>query len=349
MARREPFEFAGRSVAPGQRAEIELRIPDLYTNNPLTCPVAVIHGRRDGPTVFLSGAIHGDEINGVEIIRRVLKLKAIDRIAGTLIAVPVVNILGFIAQTRYLPDRRDLNRSFPGSESGSLAARTAHLFMTQIVERCTHGIDLHTAAIHRDNFPQVRAALENPEVKRMARAFHAPVIIDSGLAEGTLRAAASERGIPMIVYEAGEALRFDEVAIRAGVTGVTSVLRELGMLKARKTSARSRTTIAGQSRWVRAEKSGILRASKALGQRVTEGEPLGVISDPFGSAEEEVISPMEGLIVGRTNIPLVNEGEALFHIASFKDSETVYGHVEEFQQALDPATDDKPSVELPIV
>ncbi len=346
---RDAFKIGGFSVAPGERKAIKVKVPGLYTDNEMTWPVYVVHGKRNGPVMFLSGAIHGDEINGVEIIRRVLNTKSIKKLHGTLIAIPVVNLFGFINQSRYLPDRRDLNRSFPGSSKGSLTARMASLFFQEIVSKCSHGIDLHTAAIHRDNFPQVRAALDDAETARMARAFNSPVIIDTGLAEGTLRKAAYDINIPVIVYEAGEALRFDEVAIRAGFKGIISTMRELEMLPRLKRKKEIERFVARSSNWVRAPKSGILRATKALGQRVVKGELLGIVSDPFGELEENVKAHSSGIIIGRTNIPLVNEGEALFHIARFGNSEDVIETVEEFQDEMDPSTDKVTSVEPPIV
>lgn len=329
---------------------IDLPIPNLYTHSAISWPVYVIHGRRSGPIMFLSGAIHGDEINGVEIIRRVLKSKSINRLRGTLIALPVVNIFGFINQTRYLPDRRDLNRSFPGSVKGSLAGRMANLFLQEIVSRCTHGIDLHTAAIHRNNLPQVRAVLDDQETERMARAFVSPVIVDTPITEGTLRNAAGKMGVAVIVYEAGEALRFDEVAIRAGVKGVIATMRELRMLpKPKLLRKRIAPIVARSTTWVRAPKSGILRSVKTLGEKVDKDDLMGIISDPFGEDEENVTASAEGIIIGRTNIPLVNEGEALFHIARFKNAENVLEQVEEFRYEMDPATDETPSSEPPIV
>ncbi len=347
---RPSFEFGGTVVKAGAQAEIQLRVPDLYTNNSMYCDVYVIHGKKAGPVLFVSATIHGDEINGIEIIRRMLNTKAVSRIRGTIIAVPVVNIFGFISKSRYLPDRRDLNRSFPGSETGSLAARMAHVFLNEIVAKSTHGIDLHTAAVHRDNLPQIRAVIDDPETSRMANAFNAPVIVNTSVVEGTLRHAASELGIPVIVYEAGEALRFDEVSIRGGVKGVIGVMREIGMLpKTRKVSKEKSAYVARTSIWVRAPRSGILRANKTLGHKVAEGELLGIVSDPLGNIEESILSPTEGIIIGRTTIPLVNEGEALFHIARFKDAETVFDTVEGFQNEMNPATDARPSSEAPIV
>lgn len=344
-----PFEIAGVVIKPGQRLSLEIPVPSLYTHTELEMPLHVVHGRKSGPTLFLSGAVHGDEINGVEIIRRVLRTKSLARLHGTLLAIPVVNIFGFINQSRYLPDRRDLNRSFPGSESGSLAARIAHRFLNEIVVRCTHGIDLHTGAIHRDNLPQVRAVLDDEETEKMARAFKPPVILNTSIVEGSLREAVEKLDIAVIVYEAGEALRFDEVCIRAGVRGVLSVMRELGMLpKLKSRKPLPDPIVASSSSWVRAPQSGILRLVKPLGSRVNHGESLGVVSDPFGEREEKILSPAEGIIIGRTNIPLVNEGEALFHIARFKRLDTAAEHIEEFQHSLDPATDSSRPADPPL-
>ena len=199
---REPLTIGGLVIRPGEQGTVDLRVPDLYTHTGITLPVYVIHGKRPGPILFLSGALHGDEINGVEIIRRILHRKSINRLHGTLLAVPVVNIYGFINKTRYLPDRRDLNRSFPGSDHGSLAARMANVILTEIVSKSTHGIDLHTAAIHRDNLPQIRAVLDDPETERMARSFYAPVILDTKIVAGSLRESAERMNVSMIVYEA---------------------------------------------------------------------------------------------------------------------------------------------------
>jgi predicted deacylase len=335
---RAPIEIGGITVKAGERKLIDVPIPHLYTHTALTIPVRVIHGKLDGPRLFVCAAIHGDEINGVEIIRRLLEHKSMARIKGTLIAVPVVNVYGFINQSRYLPDRRDLNRSFPGSETGSMAARLSHVFLQEIACKSTHGIDLHTAAIHRDNLPQVRAYLDDDETKRMAHAFQAPVILNTGLVEGSMRQALEARDMSVIVYEAGEALRFNDVAIRSGVKGIVNVMRELGMLPRLKhpVSAR-RSLIAKSSTWVRASQSGILRNPLPLGAIVEKDQVLGVmIADPFGEQEEVVYASKSGVVVGRTNIPLVNEGEALFHIAEVGDIDSISGSAGILQQDMDP-------------
>ena len=337
--------LGGVEVQPGERRHIDLPLPPLYTHSAVSMPVHVINGKRDGPCLFVSAAVHGDEINGVEIIRRLLNAKGLRRMHGTLIAVPVVNVYGFVSRSRYLPDRRDLNRSFPGSGQGSMASRLADLFMQEIVSRCDYGIDLHTAARGRDNLPQIRAALEgHPETERLACAFGAPVVIDSGLRDGSLRAEAAQLGLPMLLYEAGEALRFDEVAIRAGVKGVTRVMRSIGMLpRGRSQRERPRPLITARSVWTRAPQSGILRAQVPLGAHVEPGDTLGIVADAFGEAEAVVLSDAAGIVIGKTNLPLVHEGEALFHIACFPEStgEGAARVVEAFQEEHDPTADDE--------
>jgi len=315
------FTICGQIINPGDRVDVKLITPELYTYTPVNIPIHIINSEKPGPRLFVCGAIHGDEISGVEIIRRLLKTNAMKKIQkGALIAVPIVNIYGFIYQSRYLPDRRDLNRSFPGLSKGSLTSRIAKLFMEQIVVNCTHGIDLHSGAIHRRNLPQIRVNLEQAGTERLAKAFNAPAILNATLRDGSLRGAANQIGIPVLVYEAGEALRFDEVGIRLGVRGIINVMYELGMIvenKPLKKSKITRPSIVRSSLWVRTPRSGIMHSLKSLGKRVEKGERLGIIADPFGSEEIDIISPLTGIIIGHTNIPLVNEGEALFHIACF--------------------------------
>lgn len=349
----QSVRVAGSEIAPGERVQLDLPVADLSTRVPITMPVHVINGRRAGPRLFVSAAIHGDEINGVEIIRRVMKLPALKNLRGALVAVPIVNVPGFLNLSRYLPDRRDLNRAFPGSARGSLAARIAKLFLDEVVSGSTHGIDLHTGSLHRVNYPQVRGNLDDPEVERMARAFGVPLMLNAGYREGSLRAAGHDRGVAVIVYEAGEALRFDEAAIRAGVKGVSRVMRALRMLPARRRARlSSEPPILRSSRWVRAPCSGVLRTNQPAGVRVGSGQVLAVISDPLGEAETDVVAPTDGVIVGRTNLPLVHEGDALFNIALTEGTQIVaraldaFDPLEEYESG---ATADLASSELPIV
>jgi hypothetical protein len=312
----QPLRIGTREVLPGQNLTIDLPLAQLYTHTPMTMPVHVIRGRKAGPRLFVCAAIHGEEINGVEIIRRLLSLPLLKKLRGDLIAVPIVNVPGFLHRSRYLPDRRDLNRSFPGSEKGSLAGRVAYLFLNEIVAQCSHGIDLHTAAIDRANMPQVRANLDDPVAAAMAEAFRTPVTLNADLREGSVRQSGAALGVPMLVYECGEALRFDEHSIRIGLRGIVRVMRHLKMLPAsRRPGSGQASVITHTSAWVRASQSGILRAIAPLGATVDKNEVLGYISDPFGEREAQVFSPWRGIVIGRTTLPLAYQGEALYHIA----------------------------------
>lgn len=311
----QPFEIGGQEIAPGDTRTVQIHVANLYTNTPVTLPVRVLRGRRPGPVMFVSAALHGDEIIGVEIIRRLLLSPILKRMAGTLLAVPVVNTLAFLQHSRYLPDRRDLNRSFPGSESGSLAARIAHLFLREIVGRAQYGIDLHTGAQHRPNLPQIRADLDNPEVLRLARAFGAPLLLNSEPTRGTLREYTTAQGIPVLLYESSEALRYDEVCIRIGVRGVINVMHALGMLPGAARKLGHEPIHARSSTWVRAPSSGVLRAEVGLGDPVSKGELLGVVGDPLGEVDTPVVCTADGVVIGRIILPLVHEGDALFHVA----------------------------------
>jgi predicted deacylase len=320
LPRTSPFEIAGYVVQPGERAQLDLPTANLYTHTPLNMPVEVFHGRLGGPVLLVCAAIHGDELNGVEIIRRMRSFRSLKHLHGTLLLVPVVNQFGFIHQSRYLPDRRDLNRCFPGNEKGSIASRVAHVFFDQIVTRSTNIIDLHTAAVNRDNLPQVRAALDEPGVREMATGFSIPVIINSGLIDNSLRSEAGKLGIPVITYEAGEALRLSERSIVTGVRGVISVMRTLGMLPSRRIeTVRAEPYIARSTAWFRAPADGIFRPLAKLGGRIKIGDTLGVISAPFSSEETVLIAESDGIIICVSNLPLVNAGEAIFHIARFEE------------------------------
>jgi len=317
-------------VKPGQRLNVDLPVADLYTATSLHMPVKVICGRKAGPVLFVSAAIHGDELNGVEIIRRLLKRKALRSLRGTLIAVPIVNVHGFLDQSRYLPDRRDLNRSFPGSARGSIAARLANLFIENIVHNSDYGIDLHTGAVNRSNMPQIRANLDHDPTMEIAKAFGAPVVINSNILDGSLRACAAERGLPILIYEAGEALRFDETGIRAGIRGIMNVMRHIGMLPKAKKPQRAESVFTRSTHWVRAVTSGIVTGKVSLGSSVARGQRLATISDPLGEDEENVVAPNDGIVIGRSNLPLAHEGDALFHIGYFEELPAAEDVVETF-------------------
>jgi predicted deacylase len=344
MRQNKSIKIGDSVVKPGERATIELPVADLYTTTPLNMAVQVICGRRAGPTLFVSAAVHGDELNGVEIIRRLLKHKALRSLRGTLLAIPIVNVHGFLNQSRYLPDRRDLNRSFPGSAKGSVAARLAHTFHKQILFRSDFGIDLHTGAINRFNLPQVRANLDDQKTMELARAFGAPVIINANTRDGSLRACAGELGLPMLIYEGGEALRFDDLSIRGGVRGVINVMRTIGMLPEARTKKNLRPVMARTTSWVRAPVSGIVSDKLELGSSVVKGQRLATVSDPLGDDVENVVAPLDGIIIGRSNLPLAHEGDALFNIAAFRSIASAEGRVEEFNAAFDPGLHDSSQI-----
>ena len=316
------FVLGGVEIPRGTQVTVNIALPKMY-NTPTSLPVRVIRGKKDGPVVFISAAIHGDELNGIEIIRRFRKLSILKRIRGTVILVPIVNVYGIMTLSRYLPDRRDLNRSFPGSQKGSLAGRIAHIFFDEIVSKCDLGIDLHTGAIHRSNLPQVRTNIENAYIFNLAKAFGAPVVLHSEIRDGSLRAVAQEEGIPILLYEAGEALRFDEKSIRIGVHGIVNVLRENNMLpKVSRKKPPKLPVITKSSQWVRASESGILRTIKALGDTVQKDEVVAYIDEPMDDVYFEIKASFDGIIIGKSEIPLVQAGDAVFHIARFRDLET---------------------------
>ncbi|NBD15153.1 MAG: deacylase [Cyanobacteria bacterium] len=309
------IKIVGETITPGKRCELEIPVARLITHTLLSLPVTILHGVEPGPCLWLSAAIHGDEVNGVEIIRQVLEQVNPQTLRGTLIAVPIVNVFGFLEQSRYLPDRRDLNRCFPGSPEGSLASRLAHLFMREIVSRCTHGIDLHTASDHRTNFPQIRANLKDPETYRCAKAFGAPVMIHATTRDGSLRQAAAKKGIPILLYEGGEALRFDPEAIRVGTNGILGVMNILGMTQFSPVTAFTAVEIE-KTKWVRASRGGILRLQVRLGESVLKKQILATIANPFGKQGVKVRSPVAGLVIGQTQNPLVNQGDGIIHLAA---------------------------------
>lgn len=317
-ARRSPFVLADESVRSGRRRRLELPIAKLVSGTPVTLPVLVLHGVEPGPTTWVSAALHGDEVGGVEIIRRVLEEVDPKALAGTLIAVPVINVYGFNTGDRYLPDRRDLNRSFPGSKRGSLASRIANLLMVEVINRCSIGIDLHTGSDNRVNLPQIRGDLDDPATIELAKAFGAPLALHSRLRDGSLRQAATDAGATVLLFEGGEALRFDETAIRAGTDGVLRVLHQAGMIE-EVVAAGDPPAISRKSHWLRATRSGIAHLDVALGDTVAKGETLVTMHDPFGKRLGRVNARSAGMVVGHTQYPLVNRGDALVHVAELQD------------------------------
>jgi predicted deacylase len=316
MERRPAFEIGGQRIAAGTRARVDIPVSQLSNHTPVNLSVEVIHGRREGPVLFVSAAIHGDEVIGVEILRRLLRAAPLGTMAGTLLAVPIVNTFGFLNHSRYLPDRRDLNRVFPGVAEGSMASQLAHIFMQEVVRRADVGIDLHSAAIHRTNLPQLRLTPGNERLAELGSAFGAPVMMEAKLREGSLRMAAEEAGVDVLLYEGGEGLRFDEFAARTGVAGVLRVMRHLRMIGARGVPrTRVKPVRARRSLWYRAPRGGLFRGYLGLGEAVSPGTVMGAVANAFGDVEDEIVADTTGIVIGRANLPVIYEGDALFHVA----------------------------------
>ena len=339
MIKRPSFELAGVSVEPASRKTINIPVSTLSDHTPVTLSAHVIHGRNEGPVMFISAGIHGNEVIGVEIVRRLLRTKNFKSLRGTLIVVPIVNTFGFLNHSRYLPDRRDLNRCFPGSADGSFGSRLAHIFMNEIVAQCSLGIDLHSAAINRTSLPQIRVSANNHETLRLAHVFGAPVILTSALRDGSLRQEAKRIGVDVILYEAGEGMRFDEMSVRAGLAGILRVLKDVGLLPlAGIAGPKARSIVCADSHWQRAPAGGLLRMFKAEGDVVEVGDVLAAISDPFGQSKTEVKARYSGIIVGRAVMPIVHEGDALFHVAAVKSGDIAEAAVDDLATQLEEAS-----------
>jgi hypothetical protein len=342
-----PFEIGGVTVAPGSQVDVGLPTTTLVTGYSSQLAVRVLHGAKPGPTVFISAAIHGDEIVGTAIIQRVAAAIDPENLSGTLLLVPVVNLFGFMSHTRYLPDRRDLNRCFPGSPNGSLAGQVAHVFFSEVVKRASLGIDIHTAAVHRYNLPQIRIDAGNKRLVELAMAFGAPVIIESPLREGSLRELAKTVGVEMLLMETGEALRFDRFSIETGVAGVRRVLAHLAMIEA--DDGLTQVGIparANKTQWVRSPRGGVTHRARKSGDAVKKGELLAKVGGVFGEEMLEIISPIDGIIIGHATLPVVHQGEALFHIARVAHPELVDARIDSIQAAILASEPEGPAEQL---
>jgi hypothetical protein len=308
-----PFEIAGVEVALGETRQIRLKISELYNAAPVNVPILVIRGARDGPRLFLTAAIHGDEINGTQIIRRLIFHRDWSDLRGTLVCIPIVNVFGFFNHSRYLPDRRDLNRSFPGRAGGSNAGRIAYKLFHEVVRKCDVGIDFHTAAVRRTNYPHIRADWSNPAVRRLARAFGCELILDRPGEPTTLRASACREGIPVIVYEAGETFRFQPSIVRRGVDGVLNVMAHLKMIDHAARPAPFEAVLR-KTAWLRAARAGILAMKVRPGAVVAKGEVVAANTNPFGRERNTVRAPFDGFVLGATTWPSLNPGDAILHL-----------------------------------
>lgn len=331
----KPLQICNVTIHPGESLSLALPLPQLFSCAPLYMPIKVVHGKKAGPCILVMAAMRGDELNGTEIVRRLLEVSSLKNLQGTLIAVPVLNVYGLINHLRYLPGQIDLDSCFPGSKTGTHAARMANLFVEEIFNKADVCIDLRTGFLNYSNLPRIDVDFADEEAKELALAFNAPVICRAEFEKGCLRTLAFKRKKRFLTYEAGEAMRFDEHAIKVGVKGIINVMRKLTMLpeKTSKKVAPLKSFFAEKSVWLRASTSGLSYTQHKLGQHVQQGEALCVIRDPFGSMDSVTISnPGEAIIIGKNNLPMVHEGEGLLQLAVFQKMEHAATHLEDWKE-----------------
>ncbi len=310
----ETIVINGKSIDRGEKVLTKLVISKLPSGTVIEIPVYVFRSVHDGPVVLLMAGMHGDEVNGIEIVRRMLAKKMLYPLKGTIIAVPVLNIYGFLNFSREVPDGKDVNRSFPGNRDGSLASRVAHRFMKEVMPYVDYGLDFHTGGSSRANYPQVRCMLSDYRNEELAKAFAAPFIMNAPYRQGSLRKEAGKLGKSILVYETGESLRFDEKGIKMGIEGTCRVLSHLGMM-ANCPEPEEPSIICLKDTWVRAKNAGLWRTSIQIGDQVKKNQYLGSITDPYGEMEVKITATAAGYIIGLNNMPVVNQGDALLHIA----------------------------------
>ena len=338
-AKSSPLVIGDETFKRGDRGTVHLPVGHLITHEMVELTVHVRRGSEPGPRLLLTAALHGDEINGVEAIRRVLRLK-MKKLRGDLIAVPVVNLPAFLGRSRYLPDRRDLNRLFPGSSSGSFGARLARTLFQDIARQCTHAIDLHTGSRNRPNLPQVRYTGAVTGSKEMAAAFRAPVIMDSPVRSGTFRGVFSSMGRPQILYEGGEAQIMEPSPVKVAMKGVLSVMRYLEMLPPPKNpSDQPESAVCHDSFWERSPRGGLFLPSVDLGSVVRKGDSLGKVADPFSTKKTSVKSTHEGVIIGRAKHAVIDEGDGIFHVGLTECLDCVVDSIEATEAELDHRLD----------
>jgi len=318
MASRK-FVILGQEILPGKGAELNLDVARLHTRTPIQVPVIVRRAKAEGPVVLLMAGLHGDEINGVEIIRRIIRKKFNEPSCGTIICLPVFNIFGFLNMKRELPDGRDLNRSFPGSKSGSLASQFAYHFMKEIAPHVDFVIDFHTGAAQRSNFPQIRCVLEDEVSVELAHIFNPPFILNSSYISKTIRESMMDRGKRILLFEGGKANNIDEHVVEEGINGVKRFLSHLGMRSFKIDISKDRSPIVlSESKWMRSPNSGMFQAMVKNGTEVQKGDTIAIVTDPYGKYEKKVNASMSGFVICVNESPVVYKGDAIFHIGKLK-------------------------------
>jgi predicted deacylase len=305
----------GKEILPGKGAQLNLDVAKLHTTTPILVPVIIERAKVDGPTVLLMAGLHGDEINGIEIIRRVLRKGFNKPQIGTIICLPVFNIFGFLNVKRELPDGRDLNRSFPGSESGSLAAQFAFHFMKEIAPHVDYVIDFHTGSAQRNNYPQIRCVLQDEKHLDLAKIFNPPFILNSSYIPKTIRESINKLGKNMLLFEGGKTNNIEELIVEEGLNGVKRLLSHLGMRTFKIDISRDREpVILKDSKWMRSPNSGMFQALVDNGAKVNKGDIIGMVTDPYGNFEKKIKAAQAGYLICLNESPVVYKGDAIFHI-----------------------------------
>ncbi len=312
--RHDPSQWFGNTVQAGEVASLSLNISESYSGADISLPINVWRGKEEGPTLLVTAAVHGDEINGTGTIRHIIREHPFELRAGTLVLVPVVNLIGFERHSRYLPDRRDLNRSFPGTLQGSLASRLAKGFFDSVAKRCDYCIDLHTAAVRRTNFPNVRADLSNDKLAAFARAFGAELIVDSKGPKGSLRASANKAGCATLILEAGEVWKVEPAVVEYALRGITNCLKHLHMIEGKPAKPAYRIET-NATKWVRAAYGGFLEFHVSPGDIVEKDEPLATNTNLMGDKQNIIAAPRDGVVLGMTTLPSVAPGDPVCHLA----------------------------------
>ena len=314
--RNKSISIGKETVKPGEHRLVKISIDRLPTGTLIDIPIYVFNSGKPGPTVLVQAGLHGDEINGIEIVRRMLQDEQFHVQRGAVIAVPILNIFGFIHFSRDVPDGKDVNRSFPGTKTGSMASRLAYHYTSQILDQVDLAIDLHTGGALRHNYPQVRFTKEYPESKRIAEVFRAPFLFPARLIKGSFRNAAYKKGVPVVVFEAGESMRFDEYAILEGMQGILNVLHYFKMIPSIEPQyAESHNSILlSERKWLRAPTAGMFIPEAHNGSGVEKGQELGIVTDTYARRRKAIKAPFDGYIFCINHQAVVNQGEALFHI-----------------------------------
>lgn len=314
MIKKEPLTIGGHVIPPGETRKLHLKISESYLGNAVKLPLHVIRAEAPGPRVFLTAAVHGDELNGMGIVRELIQNQLPPLVKGTIVAVPIANVFGLERHSRYLPDRRDLNRSFPGSPGESLCSRLAYAIFSEVVIQCDMGIDFHTAAVRRTNYPNVRAYMRSTRARAIAAAFGCEVIVNSRGPKGALRRTATESGVPTIILEAGEVWKIEKNVVEVGVRGCLNVFRELGMIEGEQERPKFQIHVT-KTVWVRADLGGILGFAVNPGDVVLRGQELASCQSMLGKERSVIRTPVDGIILGMTTMPVVKPGEPVCHIA----------------------------------